>query len=108
MLGILEALGVLKFKMTGGANSRIYIHINQIRNLKRIIDNHGRYRNKIIESVKKRHKISVAMFTYIYENDFDNAAIRNLLEDYFLGKIPDEVKGELSLFQSNVDFTEAL
>ena len=96
VLGILEALGVLKFKMTGGANSQIYIHISQIRNLKNIIDNHGRYRNKILASVAERHKISVAMLTYIYENDFDNVEIWNLLEDYFLGKIPDEVKSVIS------------
>lgn len=105
VLGILEALGVLKFKMTGGANSQIYIHINQIRNLKNIIDEQSRYRNKILELVSERHKISVAMLTYIYESDFDNAQIWDLLEDYFLGEIPAEVKGKLSLFKSNVDFT---
>ncbi len=92
VLGILEALGVLNFKMTGGANSQLYIHINQIRNLKKIIDAGSRYKNKILESVAERHKISVAMLTYIYENDFDNAQIWNLLEDYFLGKIPAEVQ----------------
>ena len=87
----MEALGVLNFKMTGGANSRIYIHINQIRNLKNIIDARGKYKNKILESVKARHEISVAILTYIYENDFDNATIWDLLENYFLGKIPPEV-----------------
>lgn len=92
VLGILEALGVLNFNMTGGANSQLYIHINQIRNLKNIFDAGANYSNKILKSVKMRHEISVAMLTYIYENDFDNAAIWNLLEDYFLGKIPDEVR----------------
>ena len=91
VLGILEALGVLNFKMTGGANSQIYIHINQIKNLKNIIDARGKYQNKILELVKKRHEISVAMLTYIYENDFDNAEIWDLLEDYFLGKMPAEI-----------------
>ncbi|MBR0261216.1 MAG: ATP-dependent DNA helicase RecQ [Selenomonadaceae bacterium] len=99
VLGILEALGVLNFKMTGGANSQLYIHINQIRNLKNIIDAH--YTNKILESVAQRHKISVEMLTYIYENDFDNDKIWDLLEDYFIGKIPAEVqsvvKGSMSI-----------
>ena len=95
VLGILEAFGVLNFKMTGGTNSQIYIHINQIRNLKNIIDARGRYRNKILESVKKRHEISVAMLTYIYENNFDNVKIWDLLEDYFLGKIPTEILNSL-------------
>ena len=30
--------------------------------------------------------------TLIYENDFDNDKIWDLLEDYFLGKIPAEVQ----------------
>lgn len=86
VLGITEALGVLSFKMTGGANSQLYIHINQIRNLKNIIDSGGRYSNKILESVALRHKISVETLTYIYEGNFDNATIWDLLEDYFLGR----------------------
>ena len=98
VLGILEALGVLTFKMTGGANSQIYIHINQIRNLKNIIDEQSRYKNKILESVAERHKISVAMLTYIFENDFDNAQIWTLLEEYFLGKIPHEVISSDNIF----------
>ncbi|MBE8953053.1 MAG: hypothetical protein SR1Q7_07915 [Quinella sp. 1Q7] len=81
----------MNFKMTGGANSQLYVHINQIRNLKNIIDAGARYRNKILESVAARHKISVAMLTYLYEGDFDGATIWDLLEDYFLGKIPDAV-----------------
>lgn len=92
VLGILEALGVLSFNMTGGANSQLYIHINQIRNLKKMIDDGERYTNQILNSVSLRHKISVAMLTYIYEGDFDNEKIWDLLEDYFLGKIPDEVR----------------
>ena len=34
VLGILEAMGALSFDMSGGANSQIFIHINQIGNLK--------------------------------------------------------------------------
>ena len=96
VLGILEALGVLSFNMTGGANSQLYIHINQIRNLKNMIDDGDHYSNKILNAVSSRHKISVAMLTHIYEGDFDNEKIWDLLEDYFLGKIPAEVKQSLS------------
>ena len=83
---------MLSFNMTGGANSQLYIHINQIRNLKKMIDDGGHYSNQILNSVSLRHSISVAMLTYIYEGDFDNEKIWDLLEDYFLGKIPDEVQ----------------
>lgn len=95
VLGILEALGVLSFKITGGANSQLYIHINQIRNLKNIVDDRVHYSNKILSAVAKRHKLSVAMLTHIYEGDFTNAQLWDLLEDYFLGKIPAEVLSAL-------------
>lgn len=36
--------------------------------------------------------ISVKMLTYFYEGDFTNADRWNLLEDYFLGVIPERVK----------------
>ena len=43
ILGILEALDVLSFKMIGGANSQLYIYINQIQGLKNILNgNRGR------------------------------------------------------------------
>ena len=92
VLGILEAIGVLSFEMAGGASSQIYIHINQIRNLKNILDGRNNYRNRILETVATRHKISTKMLTYIYEGNFDNEEIWNLLENYFLGKIPESVK----------------
>ena len=91
VLGILEAAGVLSFEMAGGASSQIYIHINQIRNLKNILDGRKNYRNRILETVAERHKISVKMLTYIYEGNFNNDEIWNLLENYFLGQIPDSV-----------------
>ena len=91
VLGILEAMEVLDFKMSGGASSQIYIHINQIKNLKNILEKRNNYHNRILETVAQRHKISVKMLTYIYEGNFNNSEIWNLLENYFLGKIPDEI-----------------
>ena len=91
VLSILEAMGVLTFDIAGGLNNQLFIHINQISVLERIKEG-GHYPNKILKDMERRHKISVAMLTYIYEGDFDNEKIWDLLEDYFLGKIPDEVR----------------
>ena len=91
VLGILEAMDVLTFKMSGGDSSQIYVHINQIKNLKYILNERNRYENRILKTVAERHKISVKMLTYIYEGNFNNTEIWNLLESYFLGKIPKEV-----------------
>ncbi len=94
ILGILEALDVLRFKMMGGANSQLYIYVNQIRNLKNIINNPGDYKNRLLETVSERHLISVQMLTYIYESGFNNDEIWEIIENYFLGIIPEEVKNK--------------
>ena len=91
-LGVLEALDVLSFKMIGGANSQIFIYVNQIQPLKNIIKNQNHYRNRLLDTVAERHTVSVKMLTYLYENDFTSQERWDLLEDYFLGKIPEEVK----------------
>ena len=91
VLGILESLDVLTFKMIGGANSQLYIYINQIQTLKNIINSPKSYNNKLLSSVSERHLISVKMLTYLYENGFSSDEMWDILEDYFLGKIPQDV-----------------
>ena len=48
----------------------------------------------VVETVSERHLISVKMLSYLYEEDFNNSEMWDLLEDYFLGGIPDKVKKE--------------
>lgn len=83
ILGILEAIDVLSFSMIGGANSQLYIYINQIRPLQNIINNPGRYKNKLLDMVSERHLISVKMLTYIFEGDYNSAKIWDILEDFY-------------------------
>ena len=92
VLGILETMDILSFKMLGGANSQLYIYINQIENIKNIINNPRRYENSLLNTVNDRHDLSVKMLTYLYENDFQSEEIWNILEDYFLGVVPEKVK----------------
>lgn len=94
VLGILEALDVLTFKMIGGANSQLYIYINQIQGLKNILNSPYNYENRLLNAVSERHLISVKMLTFLYESDFTNDEIWDYIEDYFLGKIPEKVKRE--------------
>lgn len=90
-LGILETLELLSFKSIGGKNSQIYIYINQTKTLNEIKSQPWRYKNKLLETINERHLISVEMLTYLYEGKFTNDEIWNLIEDYFLGIIPEEV-----------------
>lgn len=92
ILGVLESMSVLSFEMLGGANSQLYIYINQIQALKNILNAPYRYRNRLLDTISERHLISVKMLTYLYEGDFTNEKLWDLLEDYFLGVIPESVK----------------
>ena len=104
VLGILEAIDVLSFKMLGGANSQLYIYVNQIQSLKNILNAPYNYENRLLNTVAERHMISVKMLTHIYEGDFTNEEMWNLLEDYFLGAIPEKVKHECRKENSDIEF----
>ena len=45
-----------------------------------------------MDMVAERHTVSVQMLTYLYENDFTSEQRWDLLEDYFVGKIPEKVR----------------
>ena len=92
ILGILEAMDCLTFEMIGGANSQIYIYVNQIQALKNILNNPYHYHNRLLETVAERHLISVKMLTFLYESGFKSEQMWDVLESYFLGTIPEEVK----------------
>ena len=91
VLGILEAAGVLTFNMSGGANNQLAITVLQVSKLKKIVDAPQNYRNRILELIEARHKLSIEMLTYIFAQNFDGAQVWDLLENYFLGKIPADV-----------------
>ena len=91
-LGYLEAINYLKFKASGGLNSQIYIYVNQTKTMEEVIRKPQYYNNKLLEKVAQRHKISVAMLTFLYQNNFDSATIWNYIENYFLGNIPEQVQ----------------
>lgn len=54
--------------------------------------------------VQERHLISVKMLTYIYEGEFSNEEIWEILEDYFLGVIPEKVKSDCKKENPNIIF----
>lgn len=90
-LGVLESFGMLRFQSLGGTNSQIYIYVNATKNLRIVRDKPEFYKNRLLETIMDRHKVSVAMLTYLFEGGFTSDEIWELLEDYFLGIVPAEV-----------------
>jgi len=96
VLGILEAMGVLDFEILGGDSDQLYIYVNQEQALRNIANKPEAYRNGLLEEVQQRHRLSVQLLTYMFENSFTSEELWDIIEDYFLGKLPD------GLIQSSV------
>ena len=92
VLGVLESFGVLRFKSLGGTNSQIYIYVNETKNLRMVNSKPETYRNRLLNLVTDRHKESVKMLTYIFQNKFSSDEVWELLENYFLGIVPEELQ----------------
>ena len=90
-LGLLEAINYLTFEASGGLNSQIYIYVNQTKTMEEVISKPNFYNNRLLEKVADRHRISVAMLSYLYQNEFTSNEIWEYIENYFLGIVPEEV-----------------
>ena len=94
LLGLLEAIGVLKFKSLGGTNSQIYIYVNETKRMQIVSDKPYAYKNKLLESINNRHSESVKMLSFLYEGKFSSDEIWEHLENYFLGILPKELQDD--------------
>lgn len=106
LLGIGETIGTLNYEIQGGNNPQIYIRINSAYQLEKVIKSPGRYQNNLLNNVYFRHNISVELLTYLFKmeqtgqtrrEEIDNYSkdFWDVIEDYFLGKLPDEVNAKL-------------
>lgn len=84
-------LDLLLYEVKGGNNPEIFIRVNSQLQIESTIKQPELYQNTILNNVHKRHKISVAMLTYLFNNQVGTDEFWNYIEDYFLGKVPQEV-----------------
>lgn len=94
LLGVFEAFGVLRFKSLGGSNSQIYIYVNETKTMTMVRDRPYAYKNKLLELINYRHKESVRMLTYLFQNNFSSDQVWDHLEDYFLGILPEDLRDD--------------
>lgn len=94
-LGLIEALGLILYRVNGGDNPEIFIRVNSRMQLERTVNNPARYKNLILENVRIRHQLSVAMLRYIFEQQVDTIRFWDLIEDYFMGRIPEEIMQQI-------------
>lgn len=90
-LGLVEVFGVLSFKSLGGESSQIYIYVNETKTMDSIVSKPYNYKNRLLEMVNQRHKISVATLSYLFEEKLSSDERWDYIENYFLGIVPDEI-----------------
>ncbi len=90
-LGLLEMFDLLLYEVKGGDNPEIFVRINSKLQIENTIKNAENYQNTILNNVHKRHKISVEMLSYLFENEVKTDEFWENIEDYFLGRVPQEV-----------------
>lgn len=106
VLGISETLGLITYEVVGGNNPQIYIRMNSVYPLEKAIKQGQYYQNRLLNDVRLKHKISVSMLTYLFKykpvGNKKSEKVRDYtlffwdkIEDYFLGKIPEEVQNEV-------------
>lgn len=95
IFGILEAFNLMSYQIQGGNTPEIYIRINSTLQLESLINNPDNYQNKILNNVHYRHNLSIAMLKYIFESKMTTDQFWDVIEDYFLGKIPEHVINSL-------------
>ncbi len=88
MLGILEAMGLIMYRVSGGEKPEISIRLSSMIHVKRAIDAPDQYRNLILKNVADRHEISVKVLDHVFTAELSNFQRWDLLEDYFLGNLP--------------------
>lgn len=93
-LGILETFGVLRFKSLGGANSQLYIYVNSTKIMQMVGEKPESYHNRLLDLIGERHEEAVKMMTYMFESNFDSNTIWDILENYFIGILPEGVLEE--------------
>ncbi|WP_057828520.1 DEAD/DEAH box helicase [Liquorilactobacillus cacaonum] len=106
-LGIGEARKMLNYQIIGGNNPQIYLRMNSVYPLEKVIKQGKFYQNSILQDVQLRHYTSVAMLKYLFMKEqsepSDKKRIINYsrwfwdnIENYFMGILPNEVKDMLS------------
>jgi ATP-dependent DNA helicase RecQ len=100
ILGILDAAGFLSYNTMGGENPEIYIRINSYAAIRQVLHSPDFYRNIILQNVHERHRISVAMMEYLFKSTRNSAEFWNSIEEYFLGKLPENLKTEDETYES--------
>ena len=85
-------MGLILYETNGGDTPQVYIHVNSRYQLQKVLDAPSKYKNRVLDNVHYRHSISSKMLIHLFEKEVTTEEFWDKIEDYFLGKIPEEIK----------------
>lgn len=105
VLSIAENLNLLSYNVENGNSPQLYIRINSISPLEKSLVKGEKYQNYILNDIYEKHKLNIAMLTYLFKTEVDGSTKKEKvlnytdffweqIENYFLGVIPDKVRAD--------------
>ncbi|WP_312039726.1 helicase-related protein [Macrococcoides bohemicum] len=102
ILGLLDATHMLTYEVSSGEVPTLSLRINSLYQLEAAVKKPKQYRNEILNQQYFSHKVGIELLKYIFTHEIDEVDngrkyvyytqwFWNIAEDYFFGKIPDEV-----------------
>ena len=91
VLGMLESFGALRFKSLGGSDGQLYIYVFGTKSMLMVREKPQEYRNRLLEMVNERHRLSVKMLSFLYQSGFTSEEMWEHMENYFLGILPKQI-----------------
>ncbi|MCA6471864.1 MAG: DEAD/DEAH box helicase [Chitinophagaceae bacterium] len=91
---LLEIFELSTYEISGGELPQLFVRINDPQKINLL--SRSKYTNNVVTDVERRHKISVEIMTYFFQNKMTDQKKWDYIEDYFLGNevetidVPDE------------------
>lgn len=80
---MLEILELATYEISGGELPQLFIRINDPQKISSLTK--SLYKNNVVLDVERRHKTSVEIMGYFFQNNLSNSDRWEYIEDYFLG-----------------------
>ena len=83
MIYLLEIFELSTYEISGGEAPQLLVRINDPQKLATLAKEKNI--NNVVVDIETRHKISMEVMTYFFQNEMNNKERWNYIEDYFLG-----------------------
>ncbi len=84
LLCFLELFGLATYEVDGGKNTGIFVRVNDPEKLIQIA--RGKYTNRLLTEIRRRHRSSQELMLKFLSGDFTSRQRWDMIEEYFLGR----------------------